>query len=154
LANLGLGRRPRLQRPSRTCPVRTISWRDPTSPLFRKDPEKAARQAAAQAEIKRLRALSVDDLAVRLLPGLGGASKGHSLRPQQLCNYLIRDFPDARQLDTLDLLPPVRRALLTLERAGLVSPISLQRSPVWRITDLGETALAEGTVEQRLNKAL
>ena len=49
-------------------------------------------------------------------------------------------------MDTLDLLAPVNRALDMLEDARLVSPISVQRTPVWRITPLGETALAEGTV--------
>ena len=41
------------------------------SPLFRRSEEKAAQKAAADGEIERLRALSVDDLAADLLPGLG-----------------------------------------------------------------------------------
>jgi hypothetical protein len=122
------------------------------SPLFRRSEEKAARKAAAKEEIKRLRALSVDDLAVLVLPGLGsdGPTHGTSVRVQQMCAYLLADHPGAGQLDTLDLLASVRKAVDRLHAAGLVSPISIQREPVWRITPLGESTLAEGTVRQRL----
>jgi hypothetical protein len=122
------------------------------SPLFRRSEEKAARKAAAKEEIARLRALRVDDLAVMVLAGLGpdGPTKGTSTRVQQLCQFLLREYPGAGQLDTLDLRPTVNRALDMLHQAGLISPISVQREPVWRITPLGEITLAEGTVRQRL----
>ena len=122
------------------------------SPIFRRSEEKAARKAAAKQEIERLRALSVDDLAVIVLPGLGpdGPTHGTSVWPQQLCSYLLADYPGAGQRDTLDLLAPVSRALDRLEDARLVSPISVQRTPVWRITPLGESTLAEGNVRERL----
>jgi hypothetical protein len=125
------------------------------SPLFRRSEEKVARKAAAKREIERLRALSVEDLAADVLPGLGpdGPTHGTSVRVQQLCGYLLEDYPGAGQLDTLDLLAAVRRALDKLEDAGLASPISVQRSPVWRITPLGKTTLAEGTVRQRMTGA-
>ena len=125
------------------------------SPLFRRSEEKVARKAAAKQEIERLRALSVDDLAADVLPGLGpdGPTHGTSVWPQQLCGYLLADYPGAGRMDTLDLLAPVNRALDRLEDARLVSPISVQRTPVWRITPLGETVLAEGTVRQRLMDA-
>ena len=115
------------------------------SPLFRRNEEKAARKAAAKQEIERLRALGVDDLAVMLLPGLGpdGPTHGTSVWPQQLCEYLLAEYPGAGRMDTLDLLAPVSRALDRLDGAGLVSPISVQRTPVWRITPLGESILAE-----------
>ncbi len=123
------------------------------SPLFRRSEEKAARKAAAKQEIERLRALSVDDLAVKVLPGLGpdGPTHGTSVWPQQLCIYLLADYPGAGKGDTLDLIAPVNRALDMLEAARLVSPISAQRTPVWRITPLGESALADGTVRERLS---
>jgi hypothetical protein len=122
------------------------------SPLFRRNEEKAARKAAARVEIERLRKVPVDDLAVDLLPALGpdGPTHGTSIRVQQLCEYLLRDFPDAGRMDTLDLTAPVNRALDMLENIGLVSPISVQRTPVWRITPLGERVLAEGDVRDRL----
>ena len=102
--------------------------------------------------IQRLRALSVDDLAVKVLPGLGpdGPTHGTSVWPQQLCIYLLTDHPGAGKGDTLDLIAPVNRALDMLEAARLVSPISAQRTPLWRITPLGESALADGTVRERL----
>jgi hypothetical protein len=124
------------------------------SPLFRQSEEKAARKAAAKQEIQRLRALSVDDLAVDVLPGLGpdGPTHGHSVTRQQLCRYLLAEYPGAGRTDTLDLLVAVRRALERLEAADLVSPISIQREPVWQITPLGESILADGTVRQRLQR--
>ena len=122
------------------------------SPLFRRNEEKAARKAAAKQEIERLRALNVDDLAMAVLPGLGpdGPTHGTSVWPQQLCGYLLVDYPGAGQMDTLDLIAAVNRALDRLEGVGLVRPISVQRTPMWRITPLGETTLAEGTVRRRL----
>ena len=124
------------------------------SPLFRRSEEKAARKAAAKQEIERLRALSVDDLAADLLPGLGpdGPTHGTSVWPQQLCQYLLRDYPGAGRMDTLDLMARVNRALDTLDDAGLVRTISVQRTPLWQITSLGERVLAEGTVRERLGR--
>jgi hypothetical protein len=125
------------------------------SPLFRKSEKKIAEEAAAQAEIERLKTLSVEDLAVALLPGLGavGANQGHSVRVQQLCNYLVRDFPGAGQVKALQLMARVGGALEKLEHAELVSSMSYERSPIWRITRLGDTTLAEGTIEQHVRKA-
>ena len=122
------------------------------SPLFRRSEEKAALKAAAKQEIERLRGLSVDDLAVDLFPGLGpdGPTHGQSVTRQQLCRYLLADHPGAGQMNTLDLMAPVRRALERLEALGLVTTISVQREPLWRITPLGETTLAKGTLRQRL----
>lgn len=124
------------------------------SPLFRRNEEKAARKAAARVEIERLRKVPVTDLAAELLPALGpdGPTHGTSIRVQQLCEYLLRDWPGAGQMDTLNLTAPVNRALDMLETAGLVSPISVTRSPVWRITPLGEETLTEGNVRQRLRR--
>ena len=124
------------------------------SPLFRRSEEKAAQKAAAKQEIERLRALSVDDLAADLLPGLGpdGPTHGTSVWPQQLCQYLLRDYPGAGRMDTLELMARVNRALDTLDDAGLVRTISVQRTPLWQITSLGERVLAEGTVRERLGR--
>jgi len=107
-----------------------------------------------QVEIERLKALSAENLAMALLPRLGPdeANQRTSVRVQQLCEYLVRDFPGAGQLQPLKLMSNVNEALKTLNRAGLVYPISHQRSPFWRITPLGATALAEGTIEQALRK--
>ncbi len=122
--------------------------------LFRKSEEKIALEAAAQAEIQRLRMLRVEELAVILLPALGpeSAGPGRYLRPQELCNYLLRDFPGIGQTRPLQLLAAVNRAFDKLEDAGLVSSISFERSPRWQITSLGTNALAEGTAEQHLVK--
>ena len=124
------------------------------SPLFRRNEEKAARKAAARVEIDRLRGVPVADLAAQLLAGLGpeGPTHGTSIRVQQLCEYLLREYPGAGQMDVLNLSAPVTRALDMLDDAGLVSPISVTRSPVWRITPLGESTLTEGNVRERLRR--
>jgi hypothetical protein len=120
--------------------------------LFRKSEEKIARQAAAQAEIARLKTLSVEEVAVIVLPGLRPEDAGTEryLRQQQLCEYLLRDFPGIGQTMPLQLMLRVGRALARLEDAGLAESLSLERTPRWRITPLGESVLAEGTAEQRL----
>jgi hypothetical protein len=123
------------------------------SPLFRKSAEKRERAAAAQVEIDRLKALSVTELGEMLLPALGpdGPSGGHSIRVQQLCDYLIRDFLPARQMQALQLTSRVIAAMDKLERADLVTPTYLQRSPVYRITPEGKAALAGGAISKQLN---
>ena len=121
--------------------------------LFRKSEEKVALQAAAQAEIERLKLLAPEQLAVLVLPGLApeGAPPGRSLRVQQLCEYLLRDFPGIGQTRPLQLMPPVRRALERLEEARLASSTTmLDRSGHWSLTDRGATVLAEGTTAQNL----
>jgi hypothetical protein len=120
--------------------------------LFRKSEERIAREAAAQSEIERLRALTTEELAVVLLPGLGPdvVPRGRNLRSQQLCEYLLRDYPGIGQTRPLQLMAPVRRALEKLEDAGLVSSFHLERSPLWQITSRGTTVLAEGTTERHL----
>lgn len=122
------------------------------SPIFRRSEEKLARKTAAKREIERLRALGVDDLAVALFPGLGpdGPTHGTSVREQQLCDYLLADYPGAGHVAIISLIGAVRRACERLKDAGLVSSISIQRSPLWRITPLGESTLADGTVRERL----
>jgi hypothetical protein len=120
--------------------------------LFRKSEEKIALEARAQAEIERLKKLSVEELALVLLPGLAPdvAGPGRHLRPQQVCEYLLRDFAGVGQTRPLLLMAPVRRALDTLEDAGLVSSVSYDRSPRYRITSLGTSVLADGTAEHHL----
>ncbi len=121
--------------------------------LFRKSEEKVALRAAAQTEIERLKALSTDELAVMVLAGLGpeSAAPGRNLRVQQLCEYLLKDFPGTGQTIPLQLMGCVRRALHRLEEAELASSMSIvNRSPLWRITDRGASVLAEGTAAQHL----
>lgn len=120
--------------------------------LFGKSPEKLAAQAAAQAEIDRLRALPVEDLAALLLTALGpdGVKQGNAVHTQPLCEYLLRDTPGAGLVMTLQLTGRATAALEALRGTGLVEAISLQRSPLWRITSLGHATLADGTVRRRL----
>jgi hypothetical protein len=45
----------------------------------------------------------------------------------------------------------VREGLQKLEHAELVNSTPRDNVTIWRITRLGDTALAEGTVEQHVN---
>jgi hypothetical protein len=85
-------------------------------------------------------------------PGLGpdGPTHGASVTRQKLARYLLTDHPGAANTDELDLLLPVRKALERLEGIGLVTTISVQREPFWRLTPLGESVMADGTVRERL----
>ncbi len=118
--------------------------------LFQKSPEKAAEKAAAKAEIERLKKLRVDDMAMLLMPMLGpdGLSKGYTVRVQQLCEELLRDFPAGKGMIALELSGRVITALQRLQHVDLVEPISIMRSPPWRITEIGREALEDGTVEK------
>jgi len=125
------------------------------SPLFRKSADKRERTAAAQVEIDRLKKLSSTELAALLLPALGadGFGGGHSVRVQQLCDYLLRDFLPPRHTQALQLMSRVLRALDRLEQADLVSSTSVTRMPVYRITPEGESALADGAISQHLSRS-
>ncbi len=122
--------------------------------LFGKSEEKRAREAAADAEIARLKELGPVELGALLLPALGkdGVGKGHSMRVQQLCDYLLREVQPPRKLRALELSSRVSKALDELARVGFVSPISIMRSPLWQITERGEQALADDTFRQRLER--
>jgi hypothetical protein len=118
--------------------------------LFRKSDDKVRQEDEGQAELARLQALSVEGLAIELLPAFTPERPGswQGLRVQELCKWLVRDYPGARKFNPLQLLGPVREALQRLEHRELVTSSTYDRSSIWRITRLGETALAEGAVER------
>lgn len=122
--------------------------------LFRKSTDKredkARQEDEGSAELARLQGLSVDDLAVELLPAFTKARPGdwQGLRVQELCKWLVRDFPGARKFNPLQLMGPVLEALQRLEHKELVTSSTYDRSTIWRSTRLGETALTEGAVER------
>jgi hypothetical protein len=128
---------------------------EPMSPLFRKSAEKREQAAAAQAEIDRIKRLSTVELGEILLPALGvdGFSGGHSVRLQQLCDYLLRDHLPPRNTQALQLMARVRAALERLGRADLVTPTYLQRQPVYQITPEGQSALADGATSRLLGRS-
>lgn len=89
-------------------------------------------------------------MAMLLMPMLGpdGLSKGYTVRVQQLCEELLRDFPAGKGMIALELSGRVITALQRLQHVDLVEPISIMRSPPWRITEIGREALEDGTVEK------
>jgi hypothetical protein len=116
------------------------------SPLFRKIRVKAAQKAAALTELNRLRALSPDELALEVLYALGpgGVRGGHSARLRDVCIWLMRSHQVAFDPSPLRLTASVLRALKQLEHAGLARRVDADPQILWKLTRLGEWALAEG----------
>jgi hypothetical protein len=127
------------------------------SPLFGRSGEKAAQEEAARAEVARLSTLSVSALAAEIMPGFGPggprpAGFGTSVNSLQIANWLMASHPRAEKY-LKQLIRPINEGIQALVTAGLVEDIG--RVPISsggrvRLTALGETALAEGTVREHL----
>ena len=120
--------------------------------VFRRNEEKRAREAAIQAEVDRLKALSPEALAVEVLPILAAeAAKksrvGH-LYVSDICRELVGTVSGRVNLA---LKQPVREALQRLEHANLVlQSASAEMGSSWRITREGEQAAAAGSIADKL----
>jgi hypothetical protein len=124
--------------------------------MFGNKEEKRAQEAAAAAEIKRLCALPVADLAAKVLAAYGpdGPQRvlGKSPGSIQIANWLTADYPRRPNLKPLVL--SVRRAIPVLETAGLLGPeLSSSGGSRVDITGLGEKALRDGTAREQLAAA-
>lgn len=122
------------------------------SPLFRRTRERAAREAAAFAELNRLKALSPDELAAEVLPALGpdGARSGRVTRARDVCIWLMRSHRLGFNASQLQLLSAVLKALRRLEHVGLAWSTESDIPTRWKLTRYGEQALADGTAAQWL----
>jgi hypothetical protein len=122
------------------------------SPLFRRTRERAARDAAALAELDRLKALSPDELAVEVLPALGpdGARSGRLARARDVCLWLMRSHCVGFNASPLQLVSAVLKALRRLEHVGLACSTESDMPTRWKLTRQGEQALADGTAAQWL----
>ena len=122
------------------------------SPLFQKNEEKAAREAAAFAELERLRALAPDELALEVLPALGpdGPRGARLVRVQDICKWLMRSHRAGLKASPMQLLAVVREALQRLEHADLVWSRQSDGPSLWKLTRLGEQAISGGTAAQHL----
>lgn len=129
-------------------------------PLFKRNPEqaadRAAEDAAAQAEVDRLVGLSAGDLGAELINAFGpdGAkSKGKTgTAPMQIIEWLMSSY--GRGVSTRPLVPAVLAGMQALEHAGLVD----QRQSgvgtgarLYVLTPAGEKALADGSASQQLS---
>ena len=124
--------------------------------LFGNKEEKAAKEAAGAAEVERLTGLSPDRLAVELMPAFGpdGArAKGdQGTPPMQVIQWLVRDHPYHPSLKPL--VDAVPAALERMVDAGLLSRRGSgigTGTQSFRLTPLGESTLADGSVAQRLS---
>jgi hypothetical protein len=129
------------------------------SPLLRRRGEKGAEREAARAEIERLAALPVTDLAVEIMPAFGpdgvrGADR-RGLASFQIANWLVATY-SGRAGIWERLVDPVGEGIQRLEHAGLVertTPGQPGSGDTVKLTRLGQTALSEGSVRQQLPDA-
>ena len=122
--------------------------------FFGNKAEKQAKAVAAQAESERLVALPAYELAAEVLPAFGpGGMKKKSGRRQGPVEVLAWLLPNATVKYRQPVLGPVIEALGVLEHADLLTRHSFGSEgavSTYRITRVGETALATGMVRDQL----
>jgi hypothetical protein len=126
--------------------------------LFGNREQRGAEEAAGAAEVERLNALSTADLAAELMPAFapGGAkAKGRSgTATMQVIQWLVADYPRHPSLRPLADSVPV--ALQRLAAAGLLKTSSSGVGTgvqSYSLTPVGEEALADGSVAQRIGNS-
>lgn len=136
-------------------------------------PTAAPHDTVARAEIERLSALPVADLAAALLPAFaphaefpvrtGTSAKFRKVR--EVGEWLVQDYSHGRTYSQMrrdgitnldDLERPVLEALQALEHAGLVIEVAPATTigmadMGMSITRLGESALADGSARRYLD---
>ncbi len=119
-------------------------------PLFGKNEHKAAEQAAAKAEVERLSALSVADLASELMGAFPDeSSRSGGLNELQFAMWALRDLK-SKTSDTIALREPIKEALQALETSGLAVRTVLRGGGWFNLTREGRDALADGSVRAKL----
>ncbi|HUO71750.1 MAG TPA: hypothetical protein VMU39_13325 [Solirubrobacteraceae bacterium] len=119
--------------------------------MFGNKEEKRAQDAAAEAEVERLTALPVEDLAAEILPAFGpdGPGKGErSINILQIASFMVRTFPRGAS-HIRPLLEPLREGVQRLEHSELVRT-QLKSTGGGRtvITRRGLEAVASGKVRE------
>ena len=118
--------------------------------LFGTNEHKAAEQAAAKAEVGRLTALPVADLAAELIGAFPDqASSSGGLNELQVATWALRDVK-AKTGDTIALRAPIKEALQALENAGLAERTALRGGGWLNLTRAGRDALADDSVRAKL----
>ena len=120
------------------------------SPLFGNREPREAELAAAKSEADRLAALTPAQLAVEVMPAFGPdgpkASQRYGINVFQVGMALMKNTPRGNS-EMRELLQPIREALQVLEHAELITRNSGEDTTWYKATRLGETALAEGSVQ-------
>ena len=125
------------------------------SPLFGNREEKAAKAAASNAEVDRLLALSVPDLATEIMRAFGadgprGYGPNGGINVLQIIAFMMRSSPGADKAATR-LREPIQEGVQALEHASLILRSGTVGGGGWyNATRLGESALADGSVRQHL----
>jgi hypothetical protein len=120
--------------------------------LFGNKQEKAARHAAAEAEVARLKSLGASELAVELIAAFSPDDSGRSpgLGELQVAMSAMAASKGSAG-DLAALRDPVREALQLLENAGLLTRVPARGGGWFQLTALGKEAVAEGAVRQTLS---
>jgi hypothetical protein len=124
-------------------------------PLFGKK-DHTAEDEAGRVQFERLMALSPADLAAELMPAFGpdGPRHGKDFSSVKLVQWLLRGVRGVGGVSHpgIKLDAAVQEAMQVLEHAELVRGIQLRDvGRRWNTTRLGEAALANGDVRQRIN---
>lgn len=124
------------------------------APLFGKNLEKQAQIEATREAIERLCSVPPEEFALELMPVFGpdgpkaSVSNG-GLNIMQIGIGLLNGYPQsAGYLKQLE--QPLREGLQVLEHADLVLRTTRRTGTWFSPTRLGETALADGTVQQKI----
>lgn len=123
--------------------------------MFGNKAEKAARDGSAQAEVDRLLALPLPDLAVEILgafgPGGMQIKSGRRKGVFEVSEWLVAPNPSRYRQP---LIQPVLEGLQKLEHAGLLLKRSFGASAqatTYDLTRAGEAALASGNARAQLS---
>lgn len=121
--------------------------------MFGNREKNVAEEQAAKAEADPLLAAPVAELAAAIMPAFGPAGQTthrNGLNILQLSASLMSSYPRGAKY-LRELLDPTGEGVQMLEHAGLVQQRILGTGGgCWRVTRLGEAALAEGSVERYL----
>jgi hypothetical protein len=126
----------------------------PCRRCFGKSEAKAAQDNAAKAEADRLGTLSPADMAVVLMGVFGpdgpkGRGPNGGINIPQVGIALLDKIPRGTKYLS-QLQEPIREGLQVLEHAELVLRTTRQTGTRYNATRLGETALADASVQQKI----
>lgn len=120
--------------------------------LFGNRQGKAARHAASEAEVARLKGLGASELAVELMaafhPGDGGGSP--ELGELQVAMWAMAGTKGSAG-NVAALRDPVREALQVLENANLLTRVPARGGGWFKLSAVGKEAIAGDTVRQVLS---
>ncbi len=130
------------------CGLLRVLYGSTSVGLFGNKGEKAARRAAAEAEVARLGALAPVQLAAEVMSAFAAGSSA-GLNELQVGMALVAPVGGSSS-DVAALRAPVRAAVHALEVGGLLERIQARGGGWMKMTPAGEAAGTAGTVAEAL----